>query len=138
MSKLIFMSATLLLSGCAWNLTLMPRDSGTTYTGQLQGNGMGSGTMTVNLDGVTCTGPAVRVASNQTFGFANTYGRNSNGTTGNAFSTFTVAGDNQVKAILSCSNGKGLRCDMTGRNSTAGGICVDDAGRLFDVLAIGK
>ncbi len=127
--------AIVLLSGCAYNLTMMPRDSGQTYTGKLTSpSGNGSGTMTVAIGDLQCSGPAARVASNQTFGFVNTFG-SSGVRTFNSFSTMSTSGDVQVKAILSCTGGKGLRCDLTGRGSSGGGICVDDAGRVFDVLA---
>lgn len=126
------------LAGCAYNVTLMPRDSGRTFTGELHSDGGGSGTMSVMLDDGLCTGPAARVASNQSFGFANTYGSNTRGQFASAFSTISIAGDTTVKAILSCAGGSGLRCDMTGRDATAGGVCVDDKGRVFDVLVIRK
>ena len=134
--KLAISLAVALLSGCAYNLTMMPRDSGQTYTGKLVSpSGNGSGMMTVVIGDLQCSGPAARVASNQSFGFANTFG--SSGTrTFNSFSTMSTSGDVQVKAILACTGGKGLRCDLTGRGSSGGGICVDDAGRVFDVLAI--
>lgn len=134
----VAVAATIALAGCAYNVTLMPRDSGQTFTGELQGGGGGSGTMTVRLNGVTCTGPAARVASNQSFGFINTYGRNSAGMTATRTSTVSVDGDATVKAILSCTNSTGLRCEMTGRGATGGGICLDDSGRVFDILAVRK
>lgn len=131
-------ASVLLLSGCAFNVTLMPRDSGKTYTGEMIGNGTGSGTMTVKLDGdEICTGPVARVASNETFGFANTYATNSRGKQANAFTTVATSGDVTLKAILSCTSGKGLRCDLTGRGG-GGGICADDSGKIYDALAIRK
>lgn len=138
MKIIISLIGALSLAGCAYNVTLMPRDSGKTYTGELNSNGGGSGSMTVALDGGSCTGPAARVASNQSFGFANTYARNSKGTTASGFTTVAMDGDTTVKAILSCSDGSGLRCDITGRNATAGGVCLDDKGRVYDVLVIRK
>jgi hypothetical protein len=138
MKRISLMLALVTISGCAYNLTLMPRDSGKTYMGEMQGNGAGSATLTVQLDDATCTGPGARVASNQSFGFANTYGTNSRGASTNAFTTTQNSGDSQVKAILSCSNGSGLRCDMTGQGAAGGGICVDDKGRVYDILAIRK
>lgn len=129
--KLVLAAAALAaLTGCAYNLTLMPRDSGKMYTGELQSDGSGSGTVSVSLDGATCTGPAARVSSNQTFGFANTYGNR-----GSAMTTFAGSGDVAVKAILTCSDSRGLRCELTGQGSSGGGICLDDAGRVYDVLA---
>lgn len=129
--------ATAALCGCAFSVTLMPRDSGKTYTGEMVGNGTGSGTMTVKLDGdETCTGPVARVASNETFGFANTYAT-VRGKPVNAFTTMATTGDVSLKAIMSCTSGKGLRCDLTGRGG-GGGICVDDTGKIYDALAIAK
>lgn len=130
-------AVALLMSGCAYNMTLMPRDSGKVYTGEMQGNGAGSGTLTLTIDGDKCTGPVARVASNQTFGFANTYATNG-ARSANAFTTMASSGDATLKAILSCSNGKGLRCDLTGQGASGGGICVDDAGKVYDALAIRK
>lgn len=138
MRKMMAMITTLALCGCAYNVTLMPRDSGKTYQGELISNGGRSGTMTLRLDEVTCTGPAAKVASNESFGFANIYGSNSRGQTANAFATVTTSGDAAVKAILTCSNGSGMRCDITGRGSSAGGICLDDKGKVYDALAIRK
>lgn len=135
MKTILAVLAAAMLSGCAWNMTLMPRDSGKVYTGQMTGNGMGSGQVTVNIDGVTCSGPAQRVASNDTFGFMNTYGRSSRGGSMTATSTYFAEGDKVVKALMSCGNGRGLRCELVGRSSGGGGICVDDTGRVYDVIA---
>ena len=49
--------------------------------------------------------------------------------------TTVTTGDNLVKAILSCSDGRGLRCELTGRDSNVGSICVDDSGKVYDVIA---
>lgn len=126
------------LSGCAFNVTLMPRDSGKVYTGEMAGSGNGTGTMTIKMDGDdTCTGPVARVATKESFGFANTYMTNSKGKVTNALTTVATSGDVTIKAILSCTSGKGLRCEMTGQGG-GGGVCVDDAGRIFDALAIRK
>lgn len=140
MKKSLFMAAiaAAVLCGCSFNATLMARDSGKTYSGRLtaSGMGMGTGTMTVNIDGVTYQGPAVRVASNDTFGFASAYGANSHGSTANAFGTSFASGDQTVKAIMSSSDGHGLRCDIVGRNRSAGGICMDDASKIYDVVLV--
>jgi hypothetical protein len=138
MRKFAFVLAALSLSGCAYNMTLMPRDSGKIYTGTMNGDGTGNGTMTMAMDGVTCTGPVARVASNQTFGFSNAFGSTNRGATASSFGTTVTSGDAFVKAIMSCSDGRGLRCDMSGRGASGGGICVDDSGRVFDAIAARK
>ena len=136
MKKLIAIATIGLLGGCGatLNVTMMPRDSGTAYTGELIGDGSGGGSMAITIADAKCSGPAARVASNQTFGFANSVGFNNRGTVANSFSTVATSGDVFIKAILSCTNGKGLRCDMTGQGGNGGGLCVDDTGKVFDVL----
>ena len=126
-----------LLSACSYQMTLMPRDSGRTYSGTMQGSG-GSGTATITIENITYTGPAVRVASNDTFGFSSAYGSNNRGTSSSAYGTTYTAGDRFVKAILSSPAGKGLRCDFVGRGRTGGGICVDDERKVFDVIIVGQ
>jgi hypothetical protein len=132
----------LLVAGCSFNATfnaaLMSRDSGRTYTGSLDGNGMGTGTMMVSINGTTYSGPAVRVGSNDTFGFASAYGFNNHGGTATAFGSSYSVGDKFVKALLSSSSGQGLRCDLSGRGSSGGGICVDDSGKVYDVILARK
>lgn len=129
MRKLLLI-AMLPLAGCAMNVTMMPRDSGKTYAGELLYKGGGSGTMAVSLDGDQCTGPAVRVASNESIGVINTFGRGGVGTG----VVVSDAGNVGIKAMMTCQSGKGLRCDMTGRDGNGGGICTDDASRVFDVI----
>ncbi len=135
MKTMLVAVTAVLVSGCAYNLTLMPRDSGRMYTGVLDSDGTGSGSIKIDLDGDTCSGPAARVASNESFGFANTYAMNNRGTQASAFTSGYASGDVTIKALLVCRSGRGVRCDMTGRGSSGGGICVDDSGRVFDVIA---
>lgn len=136
--KLSAILLTALLSGCAYNVTLMPRDSGKTYAGTLQASGGGNGTMSMAMGDVTCTGPVARVGSNETFGLVNSFGTNNRGGFSSGLSTIAMAGDVHAKAILSCSNGSGLRCDLTGRGASAGGVCVDDKGSVYDAIAARK
>ena len=138
--KKILLLALIALAGCAspMAVTMMPRDSGAAFQGQLIPAGSGSGSMTASIDGVSCSGPAARVASNESFGFSTLYGTNSRGQAVSALGTTATSGDVTVKAIMSCSDGKGLRCDITGRDGAGGGICVNDAGKVFDVVVTRK
>ena len=128
------------LSGCAgsMNLTLMPRDSGTVYSGQLDGDGMGSGNAKIDVDGVICSGPVARVSSSEVIGISSTIGA----VGGRNFSSSSIgvagAGDTAVKVLLSCTNGTGLRCELSGQNRRGGGVCIDDKGRQYDLLATPK
>ena len=130
--------AALFLVGCATPkvLTLMPRDSGKTYTGIMARTGSGVGSVTITIDQTTYNGSVVVVGSNETFGFATAFGSNSRGSTANAYGASFADGDQFAKAILSSSDGKGLRCDLTGRSSGGGGICVDDQKRIYDVIFV--
>jgi hypothetical protein len=117
-------------------MTLMPRDSGRMYFGEFIGNGMGVAKASLNIDGITYAGTAVRVSSNDTFGFMSAYGSNNRGVTSSSFGTYFAEGDRYVKAILSSSDGRGLRCDLVGRNHGGGGICVDDNNKVYDVILV--
>lgn len=132
MKKLIAILAIATLSGCAYTMQLMPRDSGKIYQGQIQSNGTGSGTLSVTLDGKTCSGTFVTVSSGDTFGFAQTFG--SRGVSTGTLAT--ASGSAQYKALLTCSDGTGLRCDVTG-SSSGGGVCVDSNNRVYDMMYSG-
>lgn len=136
--KLLCLTIAALLSGCAYNVTVMPRDSGKTYTGSMEGSGGGTGMMTVSIDGDACTGPVAKVASNESFGFATLYGRNNKGGFASASGSTYSDGDVTLKAMLSCNSGKGFRCDVTGRGASGGGTCLDDQGKIYDLIVIRK
>lgn len=127
--------AVITLTGCAYKVSMMPRDSGKIYTGVFNNNGSGSGSMTVDVDGVTYSGPVVKVGSNDTFGFAQTFGYNSKGVVSSSTGTGASYGDVFIKALLTSPDGKGMRCDLRGRGTSGGGICVDDQQRVYDVVA---
>lgn len=125
------LACCLIIAGCSWAVQMMPRDSGTIYRGIANGNGMGSGNISVEIDGRSYSGPKFRTASSDSFGFFQAYG----GTKSVFGVSQTFGGTVAVKAILSSPDNRGLRCDLTGDGrGHAGGICVDDRGRVFDVL----
>lgn len=126
-----FLAAALALSGCAGYVQMMPRDSGKVYSGTVQGSATGAGTMTIDIDGQTYTGPVVRTSSGDSFGFMQQYGKRGLMSTGTMAS---VGGTVTVKAILSSPAGRGLRCEFTSDGSGGGGVCVDDLGRVLDAI----
>ncbi|MBK6006840.1 hypothetical protein JJB11_12135 [Ramlibacter ginsenosidimutans] len=126
------------LAGCAYHVTMMPRDSGQVLAGELRGAG-GQGTMTMNMaGGITCTGPVARVGSTDTFGLVTTYGANTRGGVGTGLGTVHSIGTQYLKAMLTCTDGTGLRCDMSGQGASGGGVCADDRGRVYDFIATVK
>lgn len=122
-----------LLSGCALQMQLMSRDGGSIYNGNVQGNGFGSGTMSVVIGNRTCKGSFARGASNDSVGFFQTYGKKGVESVGSAQTYGSTA---TVKALMSCSDGTGLRCDFVGGSGTGTGICVDGNGQVFDALVM--
>jgi hypothetical protein len=125
------LSLVSVLAGCSGMIQLMPRDSGKVYSGTVQGSATGAGTMTINIEGETYTGPVVRTGSNDSFGFLQQYGKRGLMSTGTMASIGNTA---TVKAILSSPAGRGLRCEFTSDGTGGGGICVDDQGRVLDAI----
>lgn len=125
------LAAVVALSGCAGYVQMMPRDSGKVYSGTVQGGATGAGTMTIDIDGQTYTGPVIRTGSSDSFGFIQQYGKRGMMSTGTMAS---VGGTATVKAILSSPAGRGLRCEFTSDGSGGGGVCVDDQGRVLDAI----
>jgi hypothetical protein len=131
--RLAAVCALLIASGgCAYQMQLLPRDGGSLYVGSAQSDGMGGGTLSVQLDGRTCSGSFAQASSGDTFGFFQTYGGRGAGSAVGAFQAF--GGSNTFKALMACTDGTGLRCDIEGREKTGVGICVDSKGRVFDMI----
>lgn len=122
------------LTGCTpMKVQMMGRTGGSIHTGSLDPSGGGGGSMTVVVDGKTCTGPAQRVGSNDQFGISTMYGASGTRTFSGSGTTY-IEGDTFVKALLQCEGGGALRCDLTGRSGGGGGICADNNNRVYDVL----
>lgn len=126
----------LVLGGCAtgYQLTLMPRDSGKTYTGTAEDSSSGEGPISIAIDGKTYNGTWVQSTRERTDayvsgGFGWGWRRCGLGT--------IVTIDNpqgaEAKALLSAADGSGLRCDLKAAQGRGGGVCRDDHGREFDV-----
>ena len=127
--------AALLLGGCAsaYQLTLMPRDSGKTYTGTMQGSA-GEGRLSVTIEGKTYEGTWVESVPASTHGWVGGglgFRRSWGGLGG------TIVMDNpsggEAKALLSAPDGSGLRCDFRNSAAYGAGTCRDDKGREYDV-----
>ena len=129
--------AALALSGCAttYQMTLMPRDSGKTYTGLLEEAGSGEGRITVNLDGKAYTGTWVQSTPASTHGWVSGgfgWGRRGWGGLGTMITLDNPQGG-EAKALLSAADGSGLRCDLRSGQGRGGGVCRDDRGKEYDV-----
>jgi hypothetical protein len=132
--RILILASAIALTACTpLKVQMMSRSAGMVHTGSLAPSGGGGGTMTVDLAGKTCTGPAQRVGSNDQFGISTLYGA-SGGRTFTGTGTTFVEGDTFVKALLQCQGGGALRCDLSGRSGGGGGVCADNNNQVYDVL----
>ncbi len=138
-SLLIAPLAALLLGGCAttYNLSVMPRDSGKLYSGTAEDNGSGEGRIAIEIESKKYEGTWVQDSPDQARGYVSGgigFGRGRFGWGG--FGT-TITVDNprgaHAKALLTASDGSGLRCDFRSSQSRGAGVCRDDKGREYDV-----
>lgn len=120
------------LAGCAYQMQFLPRDGGSIYAGSAQSDGMGGGTLSVQLDGRTCSGSFAQAYSGDTFGFFQSYGWRGAGSSVGSFQFF--GGSNTFKALMACTDRPRLRRDIEGSDTTGVGICVDSKGRVFDMI----
>ena len=131
--------ATLALAGCAstYDLKVMPRDSGKIYTGTATDAGAGEGTISITIDNKAYTGTWTETQPSTTTayvmgGFG--WGRRGWGGLG-SFITLDNPQGAEAKALLTASDGSGLRCDFKSgqERRVGGGVCKDDRGREYDV-----
>ncbi|HEX5129734.1 MAG TPA: hypothetical protein VFV90_08305 [Usitatibacter sp.] len=139
LSTTLALAGLLGLAGCAstYQLTLMPRDSGKTYSGVMEGLSAGQGPISVTIDGKTYSGTWVESAPAYTTGWVSggigIGHRGWGGWGGGATVHMDTPGGGAAKALLTSSDGAGLRCDLRGTRSGGGGECRDDKGKEYDV-----
>ncbi len=135
--RLILAATALVLGGCAttYDLTLMPRDSGRTYTGFARDDGHGQGPISITIDGKAYSGTWVQSAPDRTSAYVSGnigWGGRRGGGLGTIITMDNPDGG-EAKALLSAADGSGLRCDLRGGGGLGAGMCRDDRGREFDV-----
>ena len=137
----LILACALALGGCAgiatYDLSVMPRDSGTIYTGSASDNGSGEGPMSIALEGKTYTGTWVATQPSTTpayvSGLSWGWGRRGWGGMGGGFINIDNPEGGAAKALLRSADGSGLRCDLRSVQGRGGGTCRDDRGREYDV-----
>jgi hypothetical protein len=141
MRHAIVIVAALALSGCAtsYQLSVMPRDSGKIYTGTAEDTGYGEGRVSLNIEGKQYNGTWVAMSSDRANAYVSGgfgFGRGRWGWGGLGLGTI-VSLDNpsggESKALLTASDGSGLRCEFRSMQARGGGMCRDDRGREYDV-----
>ena len=140
MRRLTTLFSALALAGCAttdYVLTVMPRDSGTLYTGTARFAGGPEGPISITIEGRTYTGTWVETQPSTTTGYAMGgvgYGYRGRGYGfGGGFVTMDNPEGGAAKALLRSGDGSGLRCDLKSGYGSGGGVCRDDRGREYDV-----
>jgi hypothetical protein len=137
MRTALITAAALALSGCAttYDLQLMPRDSGKMYRGTAEDNGSGEGRISITIDDRTYNGTWVSTAPDRTNAYVSGgfgWGRRGGGGIGTIITMDNPQGG-EAKALLTSSDGAGLRCDFRNSQGRGGGVCRDDKGREYDV-----
>ena len=128
--------AALALAGCAtvdYDLTLMPRDSGTIYRGTVSRLGDAEGAISITVGDKTYTGTWVETQPSTTVGFVSGFGWGRRGHFGSGFVTMDNPEGGAAKALLRAPDGSGMRCDLRSGTGRGGGTCRDDRGREYDV-----
>ncbi len=136
----VMVSTAALLVGCAstYDLTLMPRTSGTLYRGEaVQAAGSSEAQVSIVIDGRQYSGTWVLTARDYGTGYVSA-GVGFGGRRGGfGMMTAPVLVDStasEAKALLRAADGSGLRCDLKGVAGGRGsGTCQDDNGLLYDV-----
>jgi hypothetical protein len=130
------LAAALALSGCAttYELTLMPRDSGTLSFGRAQSTGGGLASVSIALGAKVYNGNWVEVVQDRSATYALGGGRLGRGYYDGGVVLDHGSEDSIAKALLQAADGSGLRCDFFGLNGGQGtGRCIDDKGLVYDV-----
>ena len=130
------------LSGCAttYHLSVMPRDSGRMYSGVVESSYGGEGRISITIEDKAYNGTWVQTSPDHTTGYVSGgvgYGWGGWGRGYGWGGMGIVSMDNPyggtAKALLSSSDGAGLRCDFRSSQGLGGGVCRDDRGREYDV-----
>jgi hypothetical protein len=141
--RLLTLCAALALAGCAtthnYDLSLMPRDSGKVYAGTAEDSGRGEGSISVTIDAKVYNGTWVETQPSQSTAYVSGglgWGWGGRGRGMGSLGTFVTIDNPQggeSKALLTASDGSGLRCDFKSGQGRGGGVCRDDKGREYDV-----
>jgi hypothetical protein len=137
MRAAIIVVLTLISTGCAYlptgisQVQLTARDGGAVYYGSVRREGLALVSMTVDVDRRIYLGNVELTSANSTFGLSQRYGAREAAPVTGAI----LARTNFTKAILSSTDNRLMKCDFTDVAGTnAGGLCVDEAQRVYDVI----
>ena len=137
--KVLLGAAIALLAGCTstYTLTLMPRNSGKTYTGEAVERSNTDADVTIAIEDKVYTGTWVYSSADRSNAYVSGgvgFGRRSGIGLGSVVSVDNPQGA-EAKALLKAVDGSGLRCDFRGMSQGRGGAgtCLDDQGLVYDV-----
>jgi hypothetical protein len=133
--------ALAVLAGCtsSYTLTLMPRTSGMTYSGEAVERNSNEADVTVTIGSTVYSGTWVYTSASHSswwtgagFGF---HSAGSFSSVGVGSGTVENPMGQEAKALLQTADGSGLRCDFRGMIQGVGGAgeCQDDKGLVYDV-----
>ena len=132
-------AAIALLAGCTstYTLTLMPRNSGVTYTGEAVERNSNEADVTVAIEKTVYTGTWLYTSADRSNAYVTGgigFGSRRSLGLGSVVSVDNPQGV-EAKALLKAADGSGLRCDFRGMTQGRGGAgtCQDDKGLVYDV-----
>jgi hypothetical protein len=127
----------LMLTGCAYlptglsQVQMTSRSGGTVYYGAVRREGLALVNLTVEIERRIYAGNLELTRPNETTGLYRLYGPRDAATK----TPDVLAHMNFTRAILSSTDNRVLKCDFTDvAGANAGGLCVDDAQRVYDVI----
>lgn len=138
-ARVSFVLAAVALAGCTsiYTLTLMPRNSGTTYTGEAVERNSTEADITIAIEGSVYTGTWVATGADRSNAYVSGgigFGSRRGIGLGSVVTVDNPQGG-EAKALLRAADGSGLRCDFKGMapGRGGGGTCQDDKGLVYDV-----
>ena len=137
---LLLVPAAALIGACAssYDLTLMPRTSGTLYKGEAyRPAGSDEALVNILIDGKGYSGTWVVTSPDYGSGYVSAgigFGHRRGGFGIASAPVVVDSTGGEAKALLRAADGSGLRCDLKGITGGSGsGTCQDDQGILYDV-----
>jgi hypothetical protein len=132
-------SLAIMLAACTstYTLTLMPRNSGMTYTGEAVERNSSEADVTIAIDNTVYSGTWLYTSADRSNAYVSGgigFGSRRGLGIGSVVSVDNPQGA-EAKALLKAADGSGLRCDFRGMAQGRGGAgtCQDDKGLVYDV-----
>jgi hypothetical protein len=127
----------IVLTGCTHQFALVPRDGGTSGSGEANESGK---EISVKLNGRTYIGTYVydggKTITTHSSGILQGYSGALNATASYSGTASTFVPGDGIGRIVATSDGDTLRCDFHYSDGSGIGLCKDRAGKQYDLLIL--